>query len=311
MGADVTLEIIRQQLLDQLSLRMSPSIWTILPNEVVDYILECVLPSISKQPSWRVKRILSTLSLVCKRWSLQCRPFLFHRLILTKPSDPYTLSTILSSPRSSWLRGHVKWVTFKQVGSISNPESSKSLRVGVVPHLGQVSYAYQNRTGGKGPLVPIILRTLWGNKNLPLTSLHFEWYRFHSLSTLLRLLSALRFLESLEMYRVTWAGSSGPDSLECTSDFGQIRRIRIRDCQEGWPFSWIFAAASTGHKYKFLRDGDEGPPANVRVIIQICQLFKADGYRSTLFQMQEPTEEGTLSAHILHVHIQQSKSILS
>ena len=65
------------------------------------------------------------------------------------------------------------------------------------------------------------------------------------------------------------------------------------ESQEGWPFGCMFAAASVGHRYKFLREGDTGPPADVGVIMQLCKIFKNDGYRTTLFQRQESDSDGT------------------
>lgn len=292
--AEVRFNDVRNQALDQLSSQLSSAVWARLPGEIVDYVIDCILPSLSQHPSYKLKRVISTLSLVCKRWEAHCRPYLFHRLILTRTTDPFRLHTILASPTSSWLRDHVQTVTFKQVGSTSNPESSQSLCVSELPRVSRVSYAYQNKTGGNGPLVPLSLRTIWGNTSLPLTSIQLETYRFRSVSVLLRMLGALRYLQDVQLYRVSWAVASNPDAvLQCNADFSSIRRVRVTECQEGWPFAWMFAAASMGHKLRFLRRNEEATvPKDVLAVVRLCKLFSDQTYRTTAIERQAPPETG-------------------
>ncbi|KIP03051.1 hypothetical protein PHLGIDRAFT_256692 [Phlebiopsis gigantea 11061_1 CR5-6] len=299
---EIGLEDICHQVLDQLSARLSPMLWARLPGEIVDYVIDCILPSLTQQSNSKLKRIISALSLVCKRWAAHCRPFLFHRLILIRLADPYYLHTILASPTSGWLGEHIQTITFKQVGSMSNPESSQSLCVNELPNVSRISYAYQNRTGGNGPIVPLSLRIIWGNMYLPLTSLQLETYRFRSVSVLLRTLGALRYLEDVQLYRVSWTVESNPDAmLQCKAGFSSIRRVRVTECQEGWPFAWLFAAASMGHTFKFLRRGEETTvPKDVMAIVRLCRTFSDPNYRSTIIQRQEPPSEYAFYYSLAH-----------
>lgn len=258
--------------------------------------MDSILPSVEMNPSPKVKRILSRLSIVCKRWLYRCRPFLFHRLILGRPADPSVLYTILHSPTSSWLRDHVQAVTFKQTGSLSNPESSQSLCVSALPRLCRILYAYQNKTGGRGPIVPIALRTIWGHNTIPLTRLQLETYRFHSAATLIRMLGSLAQLEEVQLYRVSWNIATTDAAPQCKADFRSLKRVCATECQERWPLAWMFAAGTMRHMFKFARRAEErNVPQDVTAMVQICKMFDLNGqrYRTAMFQRQEPlADEG-------------------
>ena len=171
------------------------------------------------------------------------------------------------------------------------------LCAGLLHRLGHLSYAYQNRTGGNGPIMPIALRTVWGNTSLPLTQLQLETYRFRSVSTLLRMLGALRCLRDVQLYRVSWDVETSEAVLQCKADFASIRRVRVTECQERWPFAWMFAAASMQHTFKFITRGQEASvPEDVMAVVRACKMFdEQEHYMTVMFQRQEFMENGMSS----------------
>ena len=67
-NVNVTFEDLVVQIRNQISPAMSPNLWCTLPNEIVDEVLECVLPfsllTSQKRGSKAVKHAFSNLSLV-------------------------------------------------------------------------------------------------------------------------------------------------------------------------------------------------------------------------------------------------------
>ncbi|KIP03050.1 hypothetical protein PHLGIDRAFT_256695 [Phlebiopsis gigantea 11061_1 CR5-6] len=89
--------------------------------------------------------------------------------------------------------------------------------------------------------------------------------------------------------RASWNVEGSPDAmLRCKADFSSIRRVRVAECYEGWPFAWMFAVASMGQKRKFSRRGEETTvPEGVMVVVRLCKLFSDPKCRTTAIQKQE------------------------
>ncbi|KIP03055.1 hypothetical protein PHLGIDRAFT_130375 [Phlebiopsis gigantea 11061_1 CR5-6] len=286
---------IHRQILCQLSLQMSPALWSRLPQELVDNIVERNLPSSTdRNPHQERKLAISVVSLVCKRCAARYRPLLFHRVTLGRPSDMYYLRAMLTSATSGWLRAHIHWVNLCQPDASLGHELLRSFSVlaAQLPHLLDVSYSCDSLDSRTW--LPATLRTSLGGTRSRLKSIQLQKCHFHSASALLRMLGALPVLETVLLEDVSWTASGNPDTLvQCKAGFTSIRNLDSHKCQEHWPLAWTFAAASIGHQLGFRgRDEAAAVPNDVAAIVGLLKLLAPTAAQRMLFNKQDAAEKG-------------------
>ncbi|EKM48479.1 uncharacterized protein PHACADRAFT_202762 [Phanerochaete carnosa HHB-10118-sp] len=253
------------------------SLWHALPVEVFAVIFDHLVAvvhndmSITRKKRQRaIKCRISHISLVCWHWCHSFRHFLFQQPCLESPEHIQTLTNILKNPLSSWLRERITSVFFRNrrkgdAMQMPWPQWRTLLQflpnlsyLRVAGHFGYMRiYAWRDRP---------VLNGLHSLRSLQLISM-----RFPSSSGLIRVLGALPHLEGLSLGAVRWPAAEGSPTqlVSCGSGFERIRRAASFGTSEHWPLAWLFAAASTRHRYSMRVDASAIVPPDVLAIVQL------------------------------------------
>lgn len=163
-------------------------------------------PSKEFEFSYDIKNGVKGLSLACRQWSQVLRPFLFRYLWLRRRSDIQFLLSVVRSPRSAWLAGHISVIRL----DMSEKKGASPIRLSssvwrdiraAAPALhtlefdsvtGQM-FPWQQRAG---------LDTLTTVRHIRISN-----FCFPSFSSLLRLISNASSLECVALLGIRWRGS--------------------------------------------------------------------------------------------------------
>ena len=266
------------------------SIWLGLPVEVFAVIFEQLGPAIQRDLSITPKKRhralkvqVSHVSLTCWYWCRSFRHFLFTRLCLQSVADIQTLSAILQSPVSSWLREKITSIFFRNREKGDRIQMPWPLWRMLLRSLPSLAYL---RIGGHLRHKRIYA---WRDRPLlkglhSLRSLQFINIFFASSTALIRVLGELPRLESLDLSIVPWLKSErAPAQLvSCSAGFEHIRYTSSFGVPEAWPMAWLFAAASTRHRYTMRVAEDALVPPDILAIVGLSRLCCVETESATI-----------------------------
>lgn len=261
------------------TLELTEPVWSALPGELLDVILDSIVDDAEdlggqRYRAWHAtfKRQVSTMSLTCRSWAKRFRPALFSRLVLRSNADVGFIYCALRTPVSAWLAPHIHAV---DLNGFPNPscEMFCSKLVGMLPSVRELNYSIGNRgTTKHPPMGSIALRM--SRQHQQLTHFSLEHYRFPSFSVFLRLLGDMQSLQHLIVFHLTWnTDVTEPDHPpSCNADFRNLSYLRAQDCQQLWPFAWIYSAAATHYRYRRRLPEDYVMPADIALFPHVARL---------------------------------------
>lgn len=247
------------------------------------------------------KKSLSRVSLTCRRWSRKLRPLLFKQLNLESTSDIHFLTAVLSSAASAWLASYIFRIALRSPPNIPNsfrlaPPAWKRL-FQLLPNLNFLHLVVRYNTSDRS--FP------WKERpflhNLPtLRRLKLDNFRFPSVSSVVRLLGDMPFLEGATLKGIEWGGSADlehPPTHVPLLD--HIQFLALNGCTDGAILSWVFAATSVRHLLRRRGDQNVTPvPTDVLTMVHLVHTFCAGSNPHIVYQNQKNNDGKIFQSHV-------------
>lgn len=250
---------------------LTPSLWRTLPRELLHFIPEALEDILWNEQD---KRVITQAAQTCHSWWIILRGLLFHLPFLQTTARIHSLEQLISSPRSTWIKDHIKrhlsLILDHSTGADNFFAAWQSLSI----HLEPVSDLV---ISGTGYLKSFSIRL----RPCPRPLLHLESLTLHtvafpSFSVLFRTIGALPALQRLDMWRVRWSAVCDPAvPPSATAAFRNIYVVSAKECTEHWPFVWIFTMPSLrlGRPRRALETGEPQRARSARV--DACAIVQA------------------------------------
>lgn len=260
---------------------LTPSLWRMLPEELVHYIAEALRDSSLKQleanPGFEIRSLLKGSAMTCRRWRKLLSPLLFRYSGLRTTESIRDLEKVICLPSSGGHKDHIHWSALLPHPNVDVDDFFSAWR-SLSGHLHQLATLSVSGSSSR-----ILKSSLVKLRPCPQPLRHLEclvlsWITFPSFQMMFRTIGAIPSLERLSLLEVRWNGACDPDSPPSSpATYRTIKNVWVEDCPESWPTIWIFTTSSLryGQPLRPLDIVEEARTRSVRADVQtMVQAFR-------------------------------------